>query len=637
MDNFTVYKFYAYSGPNYYINRQAMVFNLYIKPDCPDVYFFREQIIAKYPELEKDYPDSIAELFAKVLVMVFKLDMNLFIRQYAISQDEDEWVIAIEHIDDFFAENAIQFVSEWFFNMTEPNYAFNFNTGFARLQSIFNQTILGSPTLYALVEGSIKRKINIHYLPEENVLQWGYGKKQVRGLSTIFHCDSAKDIELANSREKISEWLDIFGFPNAKSIICQNEEEIVEEAALLGFPVVIKPIPDFRGEGVKTGITTEDKVRLAYRNIRNISLALNMPFAGAIVQQQINGCDYRILMVGGKFVACLKRIPAYVLGDGGSTILQLIEAENSKPIREDNIRSPLVKIRIDDDLLDILRFRGLGLDSIPALGEEVILSRVANISGGGISVNVTQEIHKANIQLAQDISKFYNITCLGIDLLAADISKPWSDGDFAVIGIKSGPGIFMHLSPAEGGSVDVPGTILEHFFTKKIGHDRIPIIAGNNLDDEFFSKLYKELKRIDSEIEMGSVQKSGVYFNDKFFRKADRHDLNCMVVLRKPKLDIAVFNHSNDNINDYGVWHQGIDVSIMEHPKDAELLLSRDLLEDGYLIKITNHQGNETTISLWINDKQLDKKIITNPSEKTKTIIEILKPYLIDIVFKYEV
>ena len=80
MKDFFVDKFYFYSGPNFYINKPAVVFNLSLDPDGPVTGYYKDQITKKFPALLNDYPDKVADLFTRVLVEVQKMDMNLFTR-----------------------------------------------------------------------------------------------------------------------------------------------------------------------------------------------------------------------------------------------------------------------------------------------------------------------------------------------------------------------------------------------------------------------------------------------------------------------------------------------------------------------------------------------------------------------------
>jgi cyanophycin synthetase len=316
----------------------------------------------------------------------------------------------------------------------------------------------------------------------------------------------------------------------------------------------------------------------------------------------------------------------------------------------DNARSPLCKINIDEDLMEFLKLQSRSLNDVPKEGERVELRRVANISAGGVSINVTDKIHPDNKKLVQDIAKYFTVTCLGIDVLAKDISQSWREGDFGIIEINAGPGVFMHLAPAIGGSVDVPGMIMRTHFPQKRS-ERIPIITGNKLSLECCQSVYQKLKEIKEDIQFGSLTDEGIYFNGEYFHKNSEHDKNVKIILRDPTLEFAMFTHTKDHIFDYGIWHEGADIVILEEPHYAEeSLLEKQMLSDGYLIFITKnkikvYQGNELTETHALVETEATEA--TDESEtgeeqtevikdKQEMLLSVIEPLLKELVNKYE-
>jgi cyanophycin synthetase len=627
MKDFETSRFCAYDGPNYYLNRQALVFNLYLDPEGRSADHYRSEVLDVFPQLEDAYPDRIVDLFCKVLIEVQKMDIDLYVQHYDISRDDDEYVIAVEYLDEGIAEEAVHLVSEWFRSMSN-NGRLDFRSEFSKLQGEFDKTAFGGPTLYSLIEAGLKRDIPVAYLPDENQFQWGYGRKQLRGRSTTFHVDGIKDTEFTTFKDMCKDFLLSCGFPTPQGRNCYGVEDAVEQAQDLGFPVVVKPVSGHKGQGVVTGIESEDGVRKAFDNIVDAAKDEGGSFDGAIVEQQVYGTDHRLLSVGGQFVAALQRVPAYVDGDGRGTIEELIERENDTIVRLDNARSPLCKIKIDDDLEDFLKLQDLSLRSVPREGERVFLRRVANISAGGVSINVTDSIHPANVKMVNDIAKFFKVTCLGIDVLAEDISKPWTDGDFGIIEINAGPGVFMHLAPAIGDSIDVPGRVMAHHF-REPSRARIPIIAGNCLSTAFCASLYQRLRELRPEIELGALTEDGVHFNGEYFFNNPRHSRNVRIVLRNPDLDFAVFNHTKDDIYDYGIVHQGADVVVLNDPGTAEETLARDLLPDGCLVRV-----EDDTITVTRGDEEVASHPVGEDLDKA--LIGALESLLPELVGKYD-
>lgn len=628
--DFRVRKIYAYNGPNYYLDRQAMVFNIFIAPSGDSVNFFKEKIVPEFPKIESFDAPYVIDLFAETLMQVLRMNIDLYINKYAVSTDGDEYVVAVEYLDEFLTEDAIFLVSDWFRAISQDK-EFDFKKEYIKLQSAFDKTLFGGPTLYSLIEAGVKLDIPVTFMFEENQFQWGYGKKQLRGRSTTFHNDGIKDTEFTMFKDMVGDFLELCGFPTPTGKNCFEEEEILVEAKKLGWPVVIKPVAGHKGQGVTTGIESDEEVKKAFQKIVTSAKEAGVNFDGALVQKQVYGTDHRLIAVGGKFIAALERVPAYVDSDGVNTIAQLIETENEKIIRLDNARSPLCKIKADENLIDFLQLQNLTLSSVPQNQERITLRRVANISAGGVSINVTDKIHPLNIKLVEDIARFFAVRCLGIDVLAKDISKPWTEGDFGIIEINAGPGVFMHLAPAYGGSIDVPYHIMKSYF-KKEGAGRIPIIAGNNFSLEFSNRLNQKLHEIKPDIFYCSLTEEGIYFNGEYFHKHANHDQNVKLILRNPSADFALFSHSKDAIFDFGILHRGADIVILNEPAFAEeVVLKGQLLPGGLCITI---EGQD--ISLSQNDVEMGRRTFTSEKERDNIIFSIIEPGLKDLIYKYE-
>lgn len=630
-NDFNVSKFKTYSGPNYYLDRKAVVFNLFIAPEGDTVDFYKQKILKVFPLLEQADTPYVVDLFAETLLHMLKMDIDLYINKYSITTLDDEYVIAIEYLDDQTVEDAAYLVSDWFKAMSEDR-EMDIMKEYLKLQEDFDATLFGGPTLYSLIEAGLKRKIPVFYLYEENQFQWGYGRKQLRGRSTTFSTDGIKDTEFTMFKDMVGDFLEMCGFPTPKGKNCYEEDEIVDEALKIGFPVVIKPVAGHKGQGVVTGIESEEEVRKAFRNIVKMSEEIEgVNFDGALVQQQIYGTDHRMLSVGGKFAAALERVPAFVDGDGRTTIEELIEIENNKIIRLDNARSPLAKIKTDQDLKDYLALQDLNLESVPEEDKRIYLRRVANISAGGVSINVTDKVHEDNIKLVEDISAFFNVKCLGIDVLAADISKSWREGNFGIIEINAGPGVFMHLAPAYGGSLDIPGMILGTHF-KTPGYARIPIISGNKFSKELSEKIGQKVNEIEDNAWFASLLDEGIFFNNNWFYKNPSHDENVKIILRHPQTSLAMLQHNVDDIFDYGIFHEGADIVVLDNAGEGEeTTFRKQLLPGALLIKITPEKF------LVKSEEEVVKELNLDGDENTDDMIyDVISQYLPDLLVKYE-
>jgi len=629
MRDFDVRKFNFFNGPNYYLDRPALVFQLSIDPRQRPVDFFQAPVAEKFPALKAESFERLVDLFGAALLQVLKMDIDLFLNHFRAEPAGEDFTLAVEWFAERVAKDAVYLVSDWFSAIADGR-RFDFDQEFKLLQQDFDRTLLGGPTLYSLYEAGLKRRIPIFYMAEENQFQWGYGRKQVRGRSTTFHVDSIKDTEFTMYKDMVKEFLLNCGFPTPRGKNCYKEKEILAEAEKMGYPLVVKPVAGHKGQGVVTGIQSLDEVKKAFYNILNSSKEETSPFDGAIVEQQIYGTDHRLLAVKGKFVAAQQRVPAYVDGNGTDTIATRIEVENQTEARRAPARSPLCKIKLDEDLLDYLKLQGRSLNTIPETGERVYLRRVANISQGGVSINVTDKIHPRNVKMVEDIAGFFKLTCLGIDVLAKDISKPWTDGDFGIIEINAGPGVFMHLAPAIGGSVDVPGAVMRSHFPKA-GSERIPLIAGNRLSLSLCEALREKLAALRPGLGFGCLTEEGIHFDGTYFHRNERHDDNIRMMLRNPRMDFLVINHSDARIMDFGLFHQGADVVVLEAPEGAEQVLARDLLPGGWLVQVS-----DKAVMVCQDGAEKARHAFKKPEQKEQALLSALEPLLPELLGRYE-
>ncbi|HEY9644566.1 MAG TPA: hypothetical protein V6C57_28985 [Coleofasciculaceae cyanobacterium] len=295
------------------------------------------------------------------------------------------------------------------------------------------------------------------------------------------------------------------------------------------------------------------------------------------------GNDHRLLCVNGKFVAATERQPALVVGDGESTIAQLIAAENAKPERLDTPTSPLGKIITDDSMERFLSEQSLQLDSVIGRDRVVFLRKVANLSSGGMSLDATPRVHPDNIILAQDIAQHFRLVCLGIDVLTPDISRSWKEGKFGIVEINAAPGVYMHLRPAIGASVDVTGKILRTFFES--GDDsKIPILSFNYISLEELKELIDQISVKHPSWKIGAICQGGVFVNRGEKQMIGSYNTKVQSLLRNPTLDLLIAEYSEDTLEQEGLFYDKSNIVILDNPSEVELLLTQNVSEDATIV-----------------------------------------------------
>jgi cyanophycin synthetase len=572
----------AYPGPSVQLHIDAVVFELAHRDDLPVLRLW-SQVVHRFATLEgEEAPSSFAELFARAVIEVQQLGMGLYSRSWSATGSSGVATVAVQYVDPDVCRHCVDLVADWL-NDALDGRCFDFSTRYEDVLRRFVRSPFGGPTIYAILEAGYRAGLPTFYLESEDVIQWGYGRKQLRGRSTVLHRDSIKDTELTTFKDRAKAFLDDLGLPVPHGDIAYSAAEAERAADRLGYPVVTKPVSGHKGQGVTTGIASTRALKMGFEVAVEASQTMD---DGVIVEQQIPGTDHRLLTIGGRFVAALQRIPAYVVGDGVHSVEALIETENARPERADTPRSPLGKIAIDDTLVQFVNDKGYSMGDVLPAGEELVLRRVANISAGGVSVNVTDRVHPLNVKLAEDVAKFLDVHVLGIDLLAEDITRPWTESPCAIIEINAGPGVFMHLVPAQGESIDVPGLVLKgHFPTPASA--RVPVLVFNRLDADVAARLTELGLRTPGVVEVGVARLDGLSFNNAFFSKRPVHIADIRNLMRSPRLDMALIEYDERHMLDEGLYHWGADVVVLDDPSPIERkTLTRDLLPGGVVVEI---------------------------------------------------
>ena len=130
---------------------------------------------------------------------------------------------------------------------------------------------------------------------------------------------------------------------------------------------------------------------------------------------------------GGALVAAAKRMPGHVVGDGRSTIEELVEEVNKDPRRGVGHEKVLTRLEFDHQADRLLDFKGYDRKSVPAEGEIVFLRSTANLSTGGTAIDVTDIVHPDNRDMAERAIMALGLDVGGVDFITTDISKSYRE------------------------------------------------------------------------------------------------------------------------------------------------------------------------------------------------------------------
>ncbi|MEN9278215.1 MAG: hypothetical protein Q6K92_07405, partial [Thermostichus sp. DG_1_5_bins_95] len=564
LDAFDIFNFKHYLGPNPYLNSAAFTFDftLTYSPQPLPIESYLAEVGQHLPQLRGETYLSYAHLFAHLVAEVNRLQMGLHLYRWSFRLFPEYVRIAVQTLHGRTTRAAVYLAWDWLEAITQGQ-AFDFEGELRRLQQMFRESVYGGPTVYALLRAAHERGIPTYYLWDEGVMQYGYGRQQVRGVATTFHTDSHLDSAFTTRKDHCKAFLVAQGFPVPPGEVVTSLAEALQQAEAIGYPVVLKPVAGHKGIGVTAHIRTPQELQFAYDTAVD-AIPCEQPIQ-VIVEKHLQGSDFRLLCVGGRFVAATERRPASVTGDGQSTIGQLIHQANQDPARWDTPTSPLGPIQWDEAMEHFLAEQGLTVDSVIEAGQTVYLRKVSNLSAGGVSRDVTASVHPDNIVLAQTIAQQFSLVCLGIDVIATDLERSWREGSLGIIEINAAPGILMHQKPAIGDGVDVPGLILNHLFPAK-GSARIPIFTFNRLALREVQILVEQILAAHPQGCVGSVCREGVLLNRMVRPQQGSHFRQVKTLLRHPHLDLLLVEIDEETLEREGLAYEGSDLLLLRDP-----------------------------------------------------------------------
>lgn len=227
--------------------------------------------------------------------------------------------------------------------------------------------------------------------------------------------------------------------------------------------VVAKPASGTGGgRGVTTGINSTKQLtaaaKLAARSDRNL-----------IIEKQVEGKSFRLLFINGQFIDAIRRDSPNLVGDGQSTIRELIKQENSRREEDLPVRA-LSPLAIDTDMKNWMKANGLSFSDVPSKGETVQIKLATNENDSSGNVNVTQLVNAQIISNCANIVQKIGVEFAGVDLICRDISGEFTQENCYVGEVNTTPGLHHHYliaNPGDGNNV--AELALNYLYSKKIG------------------------------------------------------------------------------------------------------------------------------------------------------------------------
>ena len=423
------------------------------------------------------------------------------------------------------------------------------------MRELREETRLG-PSTGCIVEEAAKRGIPFIRLNKSSLVQLGYGINQQRIRATIAGTTSCIAVDIAGDKDETKRLLQAAEIPVPNGSIIRGEDELKSAIENIGYPCVLKPLNGNHGKGATTNIVNYEQALTAL-------VAAQKYGRYVIVEKFITGFDFRLLCINYKFVCAALRTPAAVTGDGEHSIQWLIEETNKDERRGYGHEKVLTQITIDDFTKKMLDDKGYTLETVPQKDEQVLVKPTANLSTGGTSTDVTDEVHPSNIFMAERISKIIGLDICGIDIMAPNLKLPINENGGAVLEVNAAPGFRMHIEPSEGIARNVAEPVIDMLFPKE-NTGRIPIIAITGTNGKTTtSRLVAHIAKA-AGYKVGYTTSDGVYIQNQMMMKGDcTGPASAHFVLKDPTVDFAVLESARGGILRSGLAFRNCDIAIV--------------------------------------------------------------------------
>ena len=309
-----------------------------------------------------------------------------------------------------------------------------------------------------LIDEALKQGIDVEVIDwDDNFIRLKQnGKVEYIKQATRTSCDTYISSLLMENKQVSKLVLKENGICVPDGIAVKSLDQALEQIEMfINKDIVVKPKSTNFGKGVV--ILKRPYSEVEYSNA--VKQAFDYDHS-VIIEEYIQGKEYRFLVIGDETVAILHRVPANVTGDGIHTIKQLTQHKNEDPLRGKGYVTPLERIQLGDTEKEYLRLQGMDINSVPKKDETIFLRENSNISTGGDSIDFTDDISEGYKSIAVKAAHAVGAKICGVDMIISNIKEEPSATNYAVIELNFNPALHIHDFPYKGKNRHVEKKIL---------------------------------------------------------------------------------------------------------------------------------------------------------------------------------
>lgn len=434
---------------------------------------------------------------------------------------------------------------------------FDLDAEVRRLADVANRTCLG-PGTRAIVAAAHQRAIPAIRLTDGNLVQLEYGKAQRRIWTAETDGTSAVAESIAQDKELTRKLLGSAGVPVAAGRPVSSPEDAWLASEELGLPVVVKPREGNHGRAVSIRLRERRAIEAAY-------VYAAKEGGTVIVERFVPGKQHRVLVVGDRAIAASRGQADRVVGDGVSTVRELVDRANQDIQRGEDSTRVLSTLLLDDVSLDLLAHQDLTPSAVPKAGQKVLLHH-----DGDLTVDATDEMHSEVAARCVLAAQTVGLDIAGLDLICEDIGQPLESQRGAIIEVNASPALVMHLSPLSGKPRPVGEAIVDLLFSGE-RRDRVPVVAvsGTHGRTEVVSAIERMLEAAGRTVTRAGT--SGIRSEGRVIQGTDAANAaGARRALMNPYIDGAVLEVSESAVLVEGLGFERCDVAIVTGARESE-------------------------------------------------------------------
>lgn len=350
------------------------------------------------------------------------------------------------HLADYFAARGLAYLDLSVMHDNEQAIALYEKLGFQRVpyftvkrKNPFNETLFTGPDVddalnpYAtiIVREARRRGIRVEVTDaERGFFSLSQGGRTIRCRESLSELTSAVAMSICDDKTATRKVVEGAGVQVPAQILADAGDSTLQDFLAQHGKVVVKPARGEQGRGVSVGLASMEDMRAAIEEARQLCDTV-------LVEEFVEGQDLRLVVINYRLVAAAVRRPPKIVGNGRSSIRELIEAQSRRRAAATGGES---HIPLDAETRRTIAQAGHDLEDVLTSSAELQVRRTANLHTGGTIHDVTDIVHPALVEAAVRSARAIDIPVTGIDLMVASPTGP----DYRFIEANERPGLANH-------------------------------------------------------------------------------------------------------------------------------------------------------------------------------------------------